>query len=183
MQPNQTLPWIDSQQRWRSLVALLIVVGLLLIPAVPAHAQGANRGADDDQGNAAAVAQSWLEPRGISVVDLVGLVPEEHLRDTIVTWHVGGGLLQYISGQRNGNTVTINVKILPRYWTDGSNFGTIFNCLGKPSLSDEWTTAVGPSQMRVYENGADITRQLLANMDYVPAGQIQPSNGGKGRGW
>lgn len=180
MQPNQTLPWIDSQQRWRSLVALLIVVGLLLIPAVPAHAQGANRGADDDQGNAAAVAQSWLEPRGISVVDLVGLVPEEHLRDTIVTWHVGGGLLQYISGQRNGNTVTINVKILPRYWTDGSNFGTIFNCLGKPSLSDEWTTAVGPSQMRVYENGADITRQLLANMDYVPAGQIQPSNGGKG---
>lgn len=180
MQFHQILPCFERQQRWRRLVALLVVAGLLLTPAAPVQAQDDSSMAIAAAIDAAAAAQSWLEPRGISVVDLVGLVPEEHLRETIITWHVGGGLLQYISGQRNGNTVTVNVKVLPRYWTDGTNFGTIFNCLGKPSLSDEWTAAVGPSTMRLFENGADITRQLSGTMDFVPAGQILPSNGGKG---
>lgn len=185
MQSNQILPCIDNrsivhQPCWRLLVALLMVVSLLLTPAIPAQAQDDSSVTGESPVTTAEATQGWLEPRGISVVDLVGLVPEEQLLDTIVTWHVGGGLLQYVSGQRSGNTVTVNVKILPRYWTDGTNFGTIFSCLGKPSLSDEWTTAVGPAKMRVYENGADITRELLGTMDYVPAGQILPSNGGKG---
>ena len=181
MQPNQVLPVRNYQQCWRPLVMLLVVVSVLLSPATPAQAQADSSTVVDSSVNAAEATQSWLEPRGISVVDLVGLVPEEHLRDTIVTWHVGGGLLQYVSGQRSGNTVTINVNVFPRYWTDGKNFGTIFSCLGKPSLSDEWTTAVGPSQMRVYENGVDITREIDPIVDYVPAGQNWPANGGEGK--
>jgi hypothetical protein len=178
MQCHSILPLIDHQQCWRRLVALLIVVGVLATPATPAQAQSGSNGAVNPAVDAAATAQSWLEPRGLSVVDLVGLVPEEHLRDTIISWRVGSGFLQYVSGQRTGNTVTVNVKIFPRYWTDGTNFAAVFNCLGKTALSDEWVSAVGPSQMRVYENGVDITRQVDASFDYVPAGQHLPLNGG-----
>jgi hypothetical protein len=186
MQSKQILPCVDRNcidhwQRWRRLMALLLVVGILLTPT-PAQAQGAAAPTADSGVEAAEeAAQSWLEPRGLSVVDLVGLVPEEHLRDTIVTWRVGSGFLQYVSGQRTGNTVTVNVKIFPRYWTDGTNFAAIFNCLGKTSLSDEWTSAIGPAQMRVYENGVDVTRQIVPSFDYVPAGQILPVNGGVGQ--
>jgi hypothetical protein len=85
MQFQRILPYIDHQRRWRRLVALLVVVGVLITPAVPAQAQDDSNDAVNDPVDAAAAAQSWLEPRGISVVDLVGLVPEEHLRDTIIT--------------------------------------------------------------------------------------------------
>lgn len=163
-----------STIRWSRHVVVALLFLLLLAPTVSVKAEEAATTATD------APQVDWLEPRGISVVDLVGLVPEEHLRDTIVSWHVGGGMLQYISGQRVGNTVTVNVRVYPRYWTDGTANVSIFNCLGKPSLADEWTTAVAPATMRVFDNGTDVTAQVGSTMDYVPAGQNLPNTGASG---
>jgi len=56
---------------------------------------------------------SWLEPRGINVADLVGLVPEDHLRDAIINYGPEG-MAQYVSGHRNGSTVTIDTRMIPR---------------------------------------------------------------------
>ena len=123
-------------------------------------------------------APEWLEPRGLSVVDLVGLVPESHLVDTIISSRVGLGIVQYSSGSRNGDIVTVNAQLHPRYWTDGTNWATLFGCLGKPAIGDEWPVAVLPSSMRVYANGAEITSQVGTSFDYVPAGHNWPSNGG-----
>lgn len=173
MQSQSMIPQPYYNNQWRRFLVTLTVLGLLLLPSTPAWA--------DDTGTAAATAQvSWLEPRGLSIIDLVGLVPDDHLKDTIVTWHSGGGLLQYISGTRSGNTVTVNVKVAPRYFTDGANSVSIFNCLGKPSLADEWTVAVAPSSMRVYDNGTDVTNKVESNMSYVPAGQNAPTTGASG---
>lgn len=154
------------------LVILFCVLGLL-IPATALQAEDANNHA------VTAPQADWLEPRGLSVVDLVGLVPEEHLRDTIVSWRVGTGILQYLSGERVGNTVTVNVRIGQRYWTNGSSWATLFGCLGKPAIADEWTVAMPPSTMRIFENGTDITSQVSAVLDYVPAGHVLPNSGGR----
>ena len=174
MQSHHNTPRNHTHKAWRRFLLIVVVFGLLLTAAQPTRADDAGASATN------APQADWLEPRGINVVDLVGLVPEDHLRDTIVTWHVGGGLLQYVSGQRSGNTVTVTVNVFPRYWTDGTNSASIFNCLGKASLADEWTSAVAPSRMRVYENGNDVTAQVMATMDYVPPGQNLPGVGASG---
>jgi len=145
-------------------------MALLLPPSLPLNAQSATV-------NGAAAA--WLEPRGLSVVDLVGLVPEAHLVDTIISSRVGTGILQYVSGTRDGDTITVTVRVYPRYWTDGTSNASIFGCLGKPAIADEWPIAIPPSTMRLFENGQEITSEILVSpMDYVPAGQILPNNGG-----
>lgn len=160
---------------WHILFLLLFLLISSLIP-------NGNVWADDQGNNTVTVPQvDWLEPRGLAIADLVGLVPEEHLRDAIITSRVGVGISQYISGQRNGNTVTVNVRIGQRHWTDGTNYATIFGCLGKPALDDEWVVAVAPSTMRVFEDGNDVTQEILPrNLDYIPASQRLPDNGGDG---
>ncbi|MBX3010559.1 MAG: hypothetical protein KF832_03590 [Caldilineaceae bacterium] len=173
MRPKFVIAPMFMRYGSRSLFAALCFLGLLL-PVAPLWAEEA------ETATPTAPQAEWLEPRGLSVIDLVGLVPEEHLRDTIVSWHVGGGLLQYISGQRTGNTVTVNVRVYPRYWTDGNSSASIFSCLGKPSLADEWTSTVGSAKMRVYDNGTDVTGQVGRTMDYVPAGQVLPGTGTQG---
>ncbi len=42
----------------------------------------------------------WLEPRGLSVVDLVGFVPETDLQGAIIAFKADAGIAQYIEGQR-----------------------------------------------------------------------------------
>ncbi len=115
----------------------------------------------------------WLEPRGLSVVDLVGLVPEEDLRDAIVTFTGGAGILQYMEGKRDGQDVTIKVKVSPRYPQPGLGTTTI-NCLGKRALHDEWPIIVPPSRMRVFDGGRDVTAQVFAVWYYLD-GQRLPS--------
>ncbi len=162
--------WHRQRISFRPLLALLLFVAMLLPTARPVEAQAVS---------ASPSAPAWLEPRGISVVDLVGLVPESVLVDTIVSSRVGTGILQYVSGKREGDTVTVTVRVYPRYWTDGTNNATTFNCLGRPAIADEWPIAMPPSTMRLFEDGKEITSEILVSpMDYVPAGQIWPNNGG-----
>lgn len=111
---------------------------------------------------------SWLEPRGINVADLVGLVPEEHLRNAIINYG-GEGLAQYISGQRNGSTVTIEARMIPRF---AATF-TIVPCLGKAAQLDEWPSPSPAATVRLFNGGTDVTRQV-ALLFFGPAGLILP---------
>lgn len=116
---------------------------------------------------------AWLEPRGLSIANLVGLVPEEHLRDAIIAYRSGYGLVQYVSGTRNGDVVTINTKMTPRYWLNGSEVVTRVGCLGQMGVFDEWMGTAPASTMRLFANGVDITRNAIYG-EYTYAGQIQP---------
>lgn len=155
----------------------LLFVSVFLTSLVPGAVYGQAATPDTTSGPAA---PEWMEPRGLNVVDLVGLVPESHLVDTILSSRVGLGIVQYVSGSRSGDTVTINVRFHPRYWTDGTSWATLFGCLGKPAIDDEWPVAVPPATMRVYENGNEITSEIAANFDHVPAGQNHPDSGATG---
>ncbi|MEM2446629.1 MAG: hypothetical protein QW734_08230 [Candidatus Bathyarchaeia archaeon] len=61
---------------------------------------------------------SWLEPRGLNIVDLVGFVPDQDLAGAIISYSPGYGIVRYQSGVRVGNTVTITTKVYPRYIKD-----------------------------------------------------------------
>lgn len=119
----------------------------------------------------------WLEPRGLSVVDLVGLVPEDHLKNAILAYETGRGLLRYESGQRTGDTVVINTTVTPRYFVDNGVAFSKFSCLGQPGVYDQWPTVAPASTLRVYDqNGAEITSNTVL---YIPiaSGQVQPNQG------
>ena len=137
------------------------------LPVIPAAAEAP----------AEVAAVDWLEPRGLSVVDLVGLVPEEHLKGSILVFTGGSGILRYLEGSRDGGRVTIKVDVSPRYPTPLSN-GMEFtqvNCLGKRALYDEWPLIVPASQMRIFSFGRDITGEVWPRFFYYPAGQVKPS--------
>lgn len=150
---------MNKGQRLAGLLLLLVLIGL---PGQPALAQ-----------DTPAAQAAWLEPRGLSIVDLVGLVPEAHLYDSILVFTGGSGILQYLEGGRNGDQVTVRVKVGPRM---GSLPFTQFNCLGKRALYDEWPVIVPASQMRVFTAGRDISGELHPRFNYYPAGQVQPEH-------
>lgn len=122
----------------------------------------------------------WLEPRGINVVDLVGLVPEDHLKNAILTYETGRGLLQYESGQRTGDTVVIHTRVTPRYFVDNGVTFSKFSCLGQPGVYDQWPSPVPASTLRIYDPaGADITSSAVVIIP-IASGQILPSQGTTG---
>ncbi len=116
---------------------------------------------------------SWLEPRGLNVVDLVGLVPEAHLQDAIVSYS-GVGIVQYVSGSRIGNTVTIQARITPRYSRTDGLLNTNFNCLGQTGIYDHWSSTVPEARMRLYADGTGITDQIRY-INITPAGWALPA--------
>jgi hypothetical protein len=113
---------------------------------------------------------AWLEPKGLSVVDLTGLVPASHLQNSIVAASRRAGILEYMEGTRAGDLVTIRVKVTPRYELDGRAY---FNCLGLRGFSDHWSLAVPASAMRLYQGAEEITQEIT-QLDYSPSGLTQP---------
>lgn len=122
-------------------------------------------------------AAEWVEPKGINIVDLVGQVPEETLKDAILVVS-GTGIVRYVSGSRVNDTVTITVKINPRYteYNTGSEILKFanFDCLGQPANFDQWPSIMPAGKMRVFDSGVDITDQVI-RFQYFPAGFHQPS--------
>lgn len=157
-------PLYSSRLRVRLFLILLILTltGVLSWPTLQLRAQ---------DGIDTPAAPGWLEPKGLNIVDMVGLVPEEHLRDAIVVFS-GEGLVQYVSGQRQGSQVTIDARI----YTKELGNDTYFNCLGQWAYRDQWPSVTPAATMRVYENGTEITSQVRF-VQYYPAGQRQPENG------
>ena len=149
----------------RCIGALVLFIAALLPQSVRAQPLGENL---RQEPVAAPSAPAWLEPRGLSIVDMVGEVPEDHLRGSIIRYWPGVGVALYESGQRVGNTVTIRAKMISQY-------PNLVMCLGKPGDRDEWLVAVPASTMRIFDNGVDVTRQLVKDFAYFPAGFILPN--------
>lgn len=106
----------------------------------------------------------WLEPRGLSVIEMVGLVPDEFLKGTILSYGDWDGIVVYESGSRQGNHIVVNTTIYPRLDTPDwapNNKLTLFGCLGQTPMRDHMGTVVPTSTLRVYDvSGADVTSQI-----------------------
>ena len=128
----------------------------------------------------AGAAPNWLEPRALSVVELVGQVPEAHLQGTIISSDDGTGIVVYESGTRVGNQVTLRAKIYPRLVrqpTDPSNRFTSFGCLGQMPHYDHISSTVPTSTLRVYDrNGSEVTSEIR-NLFVTRMGTRQPFAG------
>lgn len=160
------------------ILSVVFLLGSLCkdIPSAAAHPEYYL--STDDQISAAPLSVSpdaidWLEPRGLSIVDLVGQVPDAYLAGSILSYTPGYGILRYESGQRNGDTVVITAQVYPRHVVDGGWSGTMFGCLGQPARIDQPGTVVPASTVRIYSGGTDVTRQV-GGYTYVPAGLNKP---------
>lgn len=118
---------------------------------------------------------SWLEPKGLNIVDLVGFVPEEYLRGAIVYYSPGYGIIRYQSGVRLGDTVTITATVYPRYIKDVNTgwYGSLLGCLGQPARFDQWGSVTPPARMTLYNGATDITGEV-GGYEYVPAAYSLP---------
>ena len=125
---------------------------------------------------------NWLEPRALSVVELVGQVPEAYLQGTIISSDDGTGIVVYESGTRVGNQVTVRVKLYPRLVrqpTNPNNRFTSFGCLGQMPHYDHMSSAVPASTLRVYaEGGIEVTSEVR-NLFVTNVGTRQPSTSSK----
>lgn len=146
------------------LFSLLVAVLLLFM----ASAERGSASTDIFAGDETA-APSWMEPRPLSVVDLIsgGLEPSL-LANTPLVWLPGQGVLQFISGSKSGDTVTVNTRMLP------AQTSRVF-CLGQFGVFDNWSIVVPESRMRITSNGVDITDKVIS-ISYYTAGQEQPIN-------
>ena len=157
-------------------VTILIVLALAAVPTVAAEYVTPPQPVGSDEAAPAEPTQAhsaWLEPRGLNIVDLVGLVPEEHLDGAIISYTPGYGILTYQSGSRIGNTVTITSSVFPRYFETSGWSGSLFGCLGQPARIDQWGSVAPPTTARLYHQGEEITSEVDL-YSYVPAGRTLP---------
>jgi hypothetical protein len=145
-------------------ILLVITVAILLCAGAGSTPVFGQDGVDEP-------AVDWLEPKGLNVVDLVGLAPDEHLQNAMVVFS-GEGTAQYLSGSRNGDLVTVNARI----YTKELGGVSYANCLGQWAHLDQWASAVPPGSARFYVDGQEVTDQVTY-VQYYPAGQIQPDHG------
>lgn len=122
----------------------------------------------------------WLEPRGLSIVELVGQVPDEYLQGTIVSYGDWDGILVYESGSRLGNTVVITTAIYPRFtevaWVPNGQL-TMFGCLGQAPLYDHMGSVVPASTLRVYDDLGQERTQDIVILEITTMDGLQPSAG------
>ncbi|QQR90557.1 MAG: hypothetical protein IPJ88_02090 [Myxococcales bacterium] len=114
---------------------------------------------------------AWMEPHGINVHDLVGNVPEAHLVDTIVSAFPGLG--RYISGTRNGSTVTIRVRYSLR--EDASGQFSQGSAPGQLAALDQWPTVVPASELHLYNGTTEVTDKVIRYRCRA-AGLVKPSD-------
>lgn len=119
----------------------------------------------------------WLEPRGLSVVDLVGAIPDAYLHGTIVSYDPGVGIVVYEAGSRVGDTVVVTTTLYPRLSTpDGTpgNLLTSFGCLGQTPHLDQMGSTVPTSTLRVYDSGGSEVTSEIWHMFLSRMGTLQP---------
>ncbi len=155
---------MKQQNRWHLLLAVLAML-ITLVTTVAWASQETTAMPD------------WLEPRGLSVLDLVGQLPEEYLQGMILSYGDWDGIVVYESGSREGNTVVVTTTIYPRLDTPDwapNNLLTEFGCLGHSPVFDHMGIAVPTSTLRVYDiTGTEVTRQI-DRMFITRMGTLQP---------
>ena len=115
---------------------------------------------------AAPAALDWIEPRGINVVDLVGLVPESHLQGAVVRFQSWFGVATYVAGERNGDTVNLTLRM-------ATGQRNVAFCPGRPGERDEWPSVAPAGTARIFAGSQEITDQA-SWIHYFAAGQVQP---------
>lgn len=143
---------IVQHRRWCLLLPMIVLLITASVTATSASAETTEMPA-------------WLEPRGLSVIELVGLLPEASLQGTIVSYYDGSGIVAYESGSRNGNTLVITTKVYPRFyqrfWAP-NNALTVFGCLGQTPYFDHMGSVVPASTLRVYDSsGREVTSEIM----------------------
>lgn len=165
---------VRKRQRTRIyLLALTVLLASLI--AVVTRASSPGSASADSVPQGIAVMPDWLEPRGLSIVELVGQVPEQYLQGMILSYGTGRGIVVYKSGSRTGNTVELTTTIYPRrkIASDGADL-TIFGCLGQSPSSDHPGSVVPDSTLRLYDRyGADVTSEINF-MAITRMGTLQP---------
>lgn len=122
----------------------------------------------------------WLEPRGLSVIELIGQVPDEYLQGTIISYGDWDGILVYESGSRVDNRVVITTTIYPRFtrvsWVPNGEL-TLFGCLGQSPLYDHMGSVVPSSTLRVYDSAGQERTQEIVILEITVMDRLQPSGG------
>ena len=171
---NGAILWPRSTARQLLILAFLFAA----LGPIPASSM-AHTGAVEGPAVAdLAATPAWLEPRGISILELVGQVPDRYLQGAILSHDDGVGIIVYESGSRVGNLVEVTTSIYPRVsspaWTP---YLTSFGCLGEEPHLDLMGSAVPASVLRVYaDNGTEVTAQI-SFMLVAQMAKHQPSGG------
>jgi len=158
--------------RWALLAALTLCgLGLLALPAGSASLPGD-------------ASPDWLEPRGLSVVDLVGRAPDDLLAGTILSYGDSEGIVVYDAGRLDGESLVITTTIYPRTvtvpWLPRAEMAQ-FGCLSQAPHFDHMGSVVGASTLRLFDdNGEDITHRIVfltvtsMNLSLPVAGSAEP---------
>jgi len=157
----------DNLLRFCTKYIFYIIVLIVFLGGGPSGVYAQTENLDPDS----ITTHDWLEPKGLNIVDMVGQVPEEYLSNAIVSFS-GEGMVQYISGQRQGNQVTIDARI----YTKALGNDSYFNCLGQWAFRDQWPSVTPAATMRLYEGDVEVTDQVTF-VQYYAAGQNPPDNG------
>ncbi len=149
------------------LLATLLVANVML--SQPAFGQEAHQGSEPLD-----ISSSWLEPQGIGIVDLVGVVPEQYLKGAILRFTPSMGIVTYQSGTRSGDVVTIRAHASPRQIVTSTWNGSFFGCITQPAWGDQLGTASPAMTVRVYQGTREVTGEV-DSMRYIPSGKVKPS--------
>ncbi len=179
-QKMQSLLGCDWKRTLHWLLALFVIAGagweVALVQAAPLT--GAERASRQTADPDAPAAPAWMEPRGVSVVDLAGIVPDDLLADSMVVYSPGVALAYYVSGERNGDTVTVRVRFVSK-----NNRGAA--CLGMPGHFDTWPTVMPAGTLRILAGATDVTRNTAVATAFYDDVLFGPANAGSARihGW
>ncbi len=150
---------MKQQTRWYLLVTAVAMLAGLALTVAWASTE-------------TAAMPDWLEPRGLSVVELVGQVPDTYLQGTILSYSDWAGIVVYQSGTRTENTVVLTTTLYPRHTVVPPNNLdlTLFGCLGQTPHYDHMGSVVPPSTLRAYDSSgrevtAEITYMTITRMD------------------
>jgi len=112
---------------------------------------------------------SWVEPRALNIVDIAGQVPDWVLENNIVAFSHVGGLAQFMSSERDGQLLRINVRLYPRTYPLGDRWTTAFTLLGHRAVYDHMGSSVPEMWVRLYDGGAELTSQINWGLYVDPA--------------
>ena len=117
----------------------------------------------------------WLEPRGLSIGELVGLVPDEYLQGTILAYNGASGIAVYEAGSRVGSSVVVTTTIYSRFFTPSwVPRMTRFTCLGQIPVLDIMGSVVPESMLRIYDSTGHERTSEIKDMFVSKMGTLQP---------
>lgn len=129
-------------------------------------------------GAAAVHAQTppWVEPRALNIVDIAGQVPDDALREAIVTWNGLAGISRFLGSRQVAAGLEIDVLMdTRRFWSNGG-WLTRVPLLGQRPFADHMGSAAPESTLYLYKNGQPLTAEAHW-INYLEPALTLPSKG------